>query len=109
MYAKKHFRVMQDGSTRSVLALCDAGLLGKSFEQGSAVLDLNANSSFYKGNKVSEKQAGALLKEALEDSRSSLNVVGEKSVACLRKAMPSFNEKSVKKVAGVPHAHVYRV
>jgi len=109
LYAKKHSRTFADGSARRVLALCDAALLGKSFEEGKVVLDLKVNASFYKGEKVGEKEAEKMLKNALEDSRSSLNVVGEKSVACLRKVLPSLDEKSVKKVAGVPHAQVYRV
>jgi len=109
MYAKKHSRTFDDGSKRSVLALCDASLLGKCFEEGNAVLDLKVNSSFYKGEKVGEKEAQKLLKDALEDVHSSLNVVGVKSVACLCKALPSLDEKSVKKVAGVPHVQVYRV
>ena len=109
LYAKKHSRTFADGSAHKVLALCDAALLGKFFEEGKADLDLNSNASFYKGEKVGGKEAEKMLNEALADSRSSLNVVGEKSVACLKKALSSFDEKSVKKVAGVPHAQVYRV
>jgi len=109
VYAKKHSRTFNDGSKHCVLALCDASLLGKGFSEERKVLDLNANAAFYKGEKIGEKQAKKMLEDALKDSRTSLNVVGKKSVECLKKAMPSFNEENVKKVAGVPHVHVYRV
>ena len=38
----------------------------------------------------------------------SLNLVGEKALACARKAR-LIDEKSVRRIAGVPHLQIYRV
>lgn len=109
MYAKKHVKTIDDGSKRSVLALCDATVLGKVLEEGKVFLDLKTNAGFYNGTLVKPLQAQTMLEEALVDAHCSINAVGEKSVSCLAKALPSFKPEKTKSVQGVPHAHVYRV
>jgi len=87
-----------------VVALCDAELLGKVFEQGDLCLDLSKNRTFYDGEKVSEARALELLKTP----GASLNIVGEKSLAAAKKAL-KISGSSAKKIAGVPVLQVYRL
>jgi len=64
-------------SYRNVVALADADLIGKKFEEGK--LQLDVRESFYKGKKVSKEQAIELLKkQKLEDV--TFNIVGPKSI-----------------------------
>lgn len=79
-----------------MLAVCDAGLLGRTFEQGDCRLDLSA--SFYQGDEVSVEEAGALLEDVYV-----VNAVGEDSVGLLvgRKLVEKDN---VLEVDGVPYA-----
>lgn len=98
MYMKIH-----EKGGQKVVAACDADLLGKVFGEGGITLDLNAYSSFYKGELCGE---GALL-SAIPPA-SSINLVGKKSVAAgLRSGL--FSEQEVKYINGIPHIQVYRV
>ncbi|MFA6048567.1 MAG: DUF424 domain-containing protein [Candidatus Micrarchaeia archaeon] len=85
-----------------VAALCDEELLGKVLEDGDLCLDLEKHAGFYKGAIVSEADAAKLLEGA-----SSVNAVGEKSVAAVRKAFGKAG--GIIKIAGVPHLQVYRL
>ncbi|MFH0922952.1 MAG: DUF424 domain-containing protein [Candidatus Micrarchaeota archaeon] len=101
MFVKVHRRVSQ-GYERTVVALCDAKLLGKKFRSANFVLDLQAYRAFYDGERVTESQAVELLKNS-----GNANIVGPKSIKAAEKA---FNTKLViKKIAGIPHTQVYRV
>ncbi|MCX6768129.1 MAG: DUF424 family protein [Candidatus Micrarchaeota archaeon] len=102
IYAKVHERREADGRVSSVLALCDADLLGKVFKQGDIELDLKKYESFYKGEAVDEKEAAELVRCA-----GNANVVGEKSVAAAEKALGS--KTGVRRVAGVPQLQIYCV
>lgn len=71
MYIKIH------RSYRNVVAMCDADLIGKKFEEGKRQLDCREN--FYKGEKVTKEEAIRILqKESDEDG--AFNIVGEKSI-----------------------------
>lgn len=64
-------------SYRNVVAIADAELIGKKFEEGK--FQLNVTERFYKGDNVSKEQALQILrKQALEDS--TFNIVGEKAI-----------------------------
>ncbi len=105
MFAKVHKRARVVGGNSvagRVVALCDAELLGKVFEEGDLCLDLARSKGFYEGTRVSEEKAVEFLKSA-----DSVNVVGEKSVAAVKKAFGSA--AGVVRIAGVPHLQVYRV
>lgn len=107
MKAKVHERkTISSGreTIATVVALCDANLLGKVLEEGELCLDLSRNRGFYEGEKVSEEKAIALLRTP----GANLNLVGEKSLAAARKAF-SINEASVRKISGVPMLQVYRL
>lgn len=68
---------------RDVVAMCDAELVGKRFEQDKFQLDVKEN--FYKGEKVNEEKAIQLLqKYAKEDA--TFNIVGTKSINTAIKA-----------------------
>ena len=71
MYIKIH------RSYRNVVAIADADLIGKIFEEGKFQLDVIEN--FYKGKKVSKEEAIELLKlQKLDDA--TFNIVGPKSI-----------------------------
>ncbi len=100
--AKVHTRIVS-GFQRSIVALCDTELLGKTFSQGEVVLDLKAYRSFYEGSAISEIEAIELLRNA-----ENVNIVGEKAIAAAQKAFGA-KKVSVKKIKGVPHLQFYRV
>ena len=62
---------------RKVIAVCDSGLLGKKFEEGDLVLDVNED--FYEGKKVSEDELKEIIKEMIEED-ATFNIVGENSI-----------------------------
>ncbi len=103
--AKVHEKALVVGGLKTVeriAALCDEELLGKVLEEGDLCLDLDKHAGFYKGKIVSEAQAAKLLEGA-----SSVNAVGEKSVAAVRKAFGKAG--GAIKIAGVPHLQVYKL
>lgn len=103
--AKVHERRGPGGRVSRVLALCDAGLLGKIFKKGSVELDLKKYSRFYDGKKVGPEEAAELVRCA-----DSVNAVGEESVAAVGTALGKIGScAGAKSVAGVPHLQVYRV
>ena len=71
MYLKIHENVQG-----KVVAACDAGLIGKVFEDKGGYLDLERYKGFYVGDKATD----ARLKAALKDFGSA-NLVGKKTVA----------------------------
>ena len=83
-----------------VVALCDADLLGKEFEEGKMFLQVTKR--FYGGNKVSLKE----VKEILHDARS-LNLVGQKIIGIALKE-GFIIEKDVLIIQGVPHVQIYK-
>ncbi len=89
-------------SYRDVVAVCDAELLGKYFEEGNFQLDVKE--SFYKGNKVSEEEAIRIMQDMLEED-ATFNIVGEESVRAAIKA-GIIDKESVGKIQGIPFALV---
>ncbi len=86
---------------KSVLAACDSVLLGKTLKKGE--LDFRVSEAFYKGSAVTEKELLSLMEE-----HSNINLLGEKVVAAaLKKGL--ISERDIIKIAGVPHAQIYRV
>lgn len=70
-------------SYRNVLAVCDAGLLGKRFEHGNR--QLHIKESFYKDQEVDLEQAVMIMKsQALEDA--TFNIVGHESIKAAKEA-----------------------
>lgn len=83
---------------RDVVAVCDADLLGKRFEEGKFQLDVKEN--FFKGEKTSEKEAIKIMKHMLEDD-ATFNIIGEKSVKAALKA-GIISEDGIKKIQNIP-------
>ena len=98
MYFKLHER-----GGHSVLAACDKELIGKTFEEKGAILDLAKYSSFYKGESCTEKELLSRIPLA-----SSLNLVGKKAVAAGLKS-GLFSQKEVKYINGIPHIQLYKI
>ncbi|OIO28173.1 DUF424 domain-containing protein [Candidatus Micrarchaeota archaeon CG_4_10_14_0_2_um_filter_60_11] len=100
MFCRVHERFEADGSVTRVAAVCDAKLLGKKFESGGRVLDLKVHRSFYEGKRASAKEVLELL-----GGCKSANLVGEKAVACGKKA---FGRAPSYKIKGVPVLLVFK-
>ncbi len=66
-----------EGSPK-IIAVCDAEIIGKKFEDGRLQIDINE--TFFKGQIVDEFKAKKILAKALEDY-ASFNIVGERAVA----------------------------
>lgn len=92
MYLKIH------ESYRNVVAICDAELVGKKFEEGKRQLDCREN--FYKGKKVTKEEAVKIL-QLQADNDSTFNIVGEKSIQAAIKA-GIITKESVHKIQGIP-------
>lgn len=96
MYIKIH------KSYRTVIAICDAEILGKKFEEGKRQLEVTE--SFFKGEKVDEEKAVQIIeRQALEDA--TFNIAGEKSIKAALKA-GIINEAGVSYIKKVPFALV---
>lgn len=87
-------------SYRTVVGICDAGLVGKYFEEGKRQLDLKP--SFYKEKEVSNMEAVEIIKfQAGEDA--TFNIVGEESVNASIEA-GIISEDNVDKINNIPFA-----
>lgn len=83
---------------RNVVAMCDAELVGKYFEEGKKQLDVRE--SFYKGDEISFKQAIELLKDQSKED-STFNLIGPKTIQAALKA-ELISQESVLYVQKVP-------
>lgn len=96
MYCKIHV-----SGTKTVLAACDAELIGKTLKFHD--VDFHISEAFYKGKKIDEKQLSKLL-----DEHNNINLVGEKVVrVALEKGL--ISERAIIKISDVPHAQIYRL
>ena len=96
MYLKIH------ESYRKVVALADADIMGKIFEEGKKQLEVREN--FYKGDLIGEERAVEMLKDlALDDA--TFNIVGEKSIAVALKA-EIITKEMIGRVQNIPFALV---
>ena len=86
---------------KTILAICDNGLLGKTFRFGKA--DFNVSESFYGG----EKSGGEEILEKVGKA-DTVNVVGKEIVNLLiREGM--VDEKCVLWMGDVPHVQIIRI
>ena len=83
-----------------IVAVCDAELIGRTFEHGS--MQLEVNEEFYKGEKKTEKEVLEIIRiEASEDA--TFNLVGRKAVQAGMKA-GIISKEGVIEIQGVPYA-----
>ena len=87
-------------SYRKVVAVCDAELIGRKFEEGKMQLDLREN--FYKGEQFDDRKIVELIKKHFKDD-ATFNIAGEKSVKAALDA-GIISEGNIGKVGGVPFA-----
>jgi len=87
---------------RLVVAICDSELLGKTFEQGSRILDVRE--SFYNGEEKTEKEIIEMMKDLIRED-ATFNIAGKQSVNCALKA-GIISREGIKHVQGVPFALV---
>ncbi|MEK6844365.1 MAG: DUF424 family protein [Nanoarchaeota archaeon] len=92
MYIKIH------KSYRNVVAICDADLVGKTFEEGKRQLDVREN--FYKDVKVTKEEAIKILQKQ-SNNDSTFNIVGEKSIQTAIEA-GLITEDSIGKIDNIP-------
>ncbi|PIU75660.1 DUF424 domain-containing protein [Candidatus Pacearchaeota archaeon CG06_land_8_20_14_3_00_35_12] len=85
---------------RKTVAVCDAELLGKRFEEGKKQLDVSKE--FYGSEKKNEKEVLEILKDAALDD-STFNLVGKKAVAAGIKS-GLISEDGVMEIKGIPYA-----
>lgn len=64
-------------SSRTVVAICDEDLLGKTFREG--IKQLEVRESFYKGEKLSKPEVISLMRYEFKSS-STFNIVGKESI-----------------------------
>jgi len=81
---------------RTIIAVCDKELLGKTFTQGNKQLDLS--SEFYKGEEKTTEETGDLIRNA-----DGVNLVGKDSVK-LGIQEGVIDEENIVKIDGIPSA-----
>ncbi len=82
------------------VALCDANLLGKTFEDEKR--QLKVSEQFYGGEEKSLEEVRAILSDA-----TNMNLVGEEVIGVALEEK-IINQEDVVLIEGVPHAQVYR-
>ncbi len=87
-------------SYREIVAICDAELIGKKFEEEQ--LQLDVKESFFKGELRTKEEAVEIMKDMkLEDA--TFNIIGEKSTAAALEA-GIIKEGNIGKIAGISYA-----
>ena len=81
---------------KDVLAVCDANISGKKYEEGNLQLDLT--SEFYDGEKMDEEKVCELLSRF-----GSINFVGEKSIK-IGIAKGFIGSENIIRIKNIPHA-----
>lgn len=94
---------------RDVIAICDAELLGKTFEEpfDKGTKQLDVKESFYKGKKgkkVSEKELLEIIKTYSKED-ATFNIIGKKATQTALKA-GIITENSIKKIKNIPYSMV---
>ena len=85
---------------REVIAVCDAELIGKKFEEGKVQLDVSE--AFFGGDRMDGKYAERIIKDRLAED-ACFNFVGKEAVQIGINA-GAIDKDCVMKVQGVPYA-----
>jgi len=94
-YIKKH--ITKD--RRLVLAVADSSIIGKTFKEENAILDIKE--SFYKGEKATVEDVKKLFRQAY-----MINIVGKKAIEL---AKEQGIVENLKDIASIPYAHIISV
>lgn len=84
---------------QGLVALSDANLIGKHFEEGNLALDVSER--FYKGDILEPSAVVKILHDPL-----NLNLVGKEVIALALKEN-IIKQEDIITISGVPHAQVY--
>ena len=95
MYLKIH------SSYRNVVAICDADLIGKKFEEGKRQLDLREN--FYKSPSVFTKEQIIKIIQQQIDEDATFNIVGPKATQASIEA-GLLTKQDIDKIQDIPFA-----
>jgi|SRR3989344_7833036 len=90
-------------SYRTVVAICDADLVGKRFEEGNRQLDLREN--FYKDKQITHEEAVKLILFQFRED-ATFNIVGKKAITAAIAARIITN-KNFAYVAGIPFTLIF--
>jgi hypothetical protein len=90
-------KVHKSPDGKKIIAICDADILGKKFEEGNR--QLNLASSFYDGENMTEEE---IIKN-IDGRNFHINAVGKKSIEfCIRHGF--IDKDNVMTIAGIPYA-----
>lgn len=89
-------------SYRTIIAICDANLIGKTFEEGAKQIKINEN--FYKGDSKTEKEVLDIINEGSGED-CTFNIVGERSINTALKS-GLIKKEGIIKIQGIPIALV---
>ena len=64
---------------RTIVALCDSDLIGKTFEEGIKQIEIHPN--FFQGEEKNKDEVLEILKD-MEKEDATFNIVGKESVEC---------------------------
>lgn len=108
IYVKEHTREYLGYKPRVVIAMCDANLIGDIYAdtKTGATLNLKDHTTFYIGEKMTEKQAAAILAKYANYERASFNLTGN---ATIKIAAQYFNTSKAKKIGKATHLEIYRL
>ena len=87
-------------SYRDIVAICDAELIGKYFEEGQFQLDVKE--SFYKGDKKSEEEILNTIND-MQKEDATFNIVGKKATEIALKS-GIISKDSIKTIQDIPFA-----
>ncbi|MFH0927005.1 MAG: DUF424 family protein [Candidatus Micrarchaeota archaeon] len=97
-----YFRVHEMGG-QAVLAIADEESIGKKYEGGGRVLDLESFASFYKGELAHEEKIKKLLLEC-----ESANLAG-RGICRLAVEHGFAKESHIVDIGGISHMQLYRI
>ena len=87
-------------SYRTVVAICDSDLIGKTFEEGKRQLHIREN--FYKDKEVDKEGLIKIIRrQVMEDA--SFNIVGKESIQ-IALGLGIIKKEGVHKIKGIPFA-----
>jgi len=87
-------------SYRTIVALADSELIGKSFEEGIKQIIVNPN--FFKGEEKNKQEAIKILKE-MEKEDATFNIVGKEAISCALEA-GVIKKQGIIEIQGIPIA-----
>jgi len=89
-------------SYRNIIAICDASLIGKTFEEGNRQIIINPN--FYQGEEKTEQEILELIEKGTAEDYT-FNIVGAESISLALKC-GLVQEEGITRIQGIPLALV---